>query len=102
MQVAGFDWDENNESKCRKHGVPVATIEALFDGEIAVSTDSLHSKSEERFNAIGKTPAGRGVFVVFTLRKRRGRTLIQPISARYMHKKEIEHYEKEMATLSNR
>ena len=32
-----------------------------------------------------------------TLRKRGSETLIRPISARYMHRKEVEHYEKETA-----
>jgi uncharacterized DUF497 family protein len=34
-------------------------------------------------------------FVVFTLRRRGDAVLIRPISARYMHKKEIKAYEKE-------
>ncbi len=38
---------------------------------------------------------GRGVFMVFTLRRRGDELLIRPISARYMHKKEIDGYEKE-------
>ncbi|WP_319941575.1 BrnT family toxin [Rhodopseudomonas palustris] len=51
----------------------------------------------ERFKAIGRTEAGRMVFVVFTLRTLRERTLIRPISARYMHRKEIAAYEEEAA-----
>jgi hypothetical protein len=35
------------------------------------------------------------VFIVFTLRRKGEEALIRPISARYMHKKEIEAYEKE-------
>jgi hypothetical protein len=38
---------------------------------------------------------GRGVFIVFTLRRKGDEVLIRPISARYMHKKEIEAYEEE-------
>jgi uncharacterized DUF497 family protein len=37
------------------------------------------------------------MIVVFTFRCREGLRLIRPISARYMHKKEIEKYEKEFA-----
>lgn len=33
------------------------------------------------------------MFVVFTFRQQEGRRLIRPLSARYMHKKEIEGYE---------
>ena len=29
-RVSGFDWDEGNKSKCQKHGVSIAEIEALF------------------------------------------------------------------------
>jgi hypothetical protein len=36
-----------------------------------------------------------GVFIIFTLRREGDELLIRPISARYMHKKEIEAYEKE-------
>ena len=79
-----------------------ATVEAVFGGELMVLPDPAHSKSEERFKAIGRTDQGRAVFVVFTFRKRRNRTLIRPISARYMHHKEIEHYEKETAKVPKR
>ncbi len=102
MQVAGFDWDEGNRSKCQKHGVSPAVIEDIFRRPIAVLPDPLHSKSEERFKAIGRTGEGRGIFVVFTFRTRRGKRLIRPISARRMHKREMKHYEKETATLQKR
>jgi hypothetical protein len=35
------------------------------------------------------------VFLVFTVRLKGGRRLIRPISARYMHAKEVASYEKE-------
>ena len=43
--------------------------------------------------AIGTTAAGRYVFLVFMLRQIDGETRLRPISARYMHQKEIAHYE---------
>ena len=95
MKVAGFDWDLGNRAKCAKHGVTVAEIEGLFRGPVSVFPDPAHSTTEERFKAIGRTEAGRMVFVVFTLRTLRERTLIRPISARYMHRKEIAAYEEE-------
>ncbi len=73
-----------------------------FTGRSPFCRIPLHSKPEERFKAIGKTDKGRGIFVVFTLRTQRGKTLIRPISARYMHRKEMDHYEKETATLPKR
>jgi uncharacterized protein len=102
MEIAGFDWDDSNRSKCQKHGVSQAAIESVFRSSIAVLPDPLHSKSEERFKAIGKSDGGRWIFLVFTLRTRRGKRLVRPISARFMHKKEVEHYEKETATAQKR
>jgi uncharacterized DUF497 family protein len=98
--VAGFDWDEGNRDKCAKHGVSIADIEALFRRPVAVFHDPVHSRKEERFKAIGKT--GRSVFIVFTLRQRAGERFIRPISARYMHAKEIAHYEEEAAKARQR
>jgi uncharacterized DUF497 family protein len=92
--VAGFDWDAGNQQKCRKHGVTDAEIESLFHRPIAVFPDPLHSRAEARFKAIGRTEEGRAVLIVFTLRRRSGSMLIRPISARYMHAKEIAYYEK--------
>ncbi len=56
--------------------------------------DHTHSSAEERLRAIGRTTAGRYVFLVFTIRERDGKSYIRPISARYMHQKEIDSYEK--------
>ncbi|AZU04744.1 hypothetical protein X907_2229 [Glycocaulis alkaliphilus] len=53
---------------------------------------------EERLNAIGRNADGRYLFIVFTFRTRRGNTLIRPISARYMHRKEVDHYERQKDT----
>jgi uncharacterized DUF497 family protein len=51
---------------------------------------------EERFKAIGLTDGGRGVLVVFTLRKQGDETVVRALSARYKHRKEVEQYEKEV------
>jgi uncharacterized DUF497 family protein len=95
MNVSGFDWDSGKRDKCRKHGVSMEEIESLFARPHAIRMDTAHSESEERLRAIGKTAAGRYVFLVFTIRERDAGQYIRPISARYMHKKEIEYYEKE-------
>jgi len=100
--LSGFEWDDGNRHKCRKHGVSLAAIESAFQGEIAVFPDLKHSQDEERFFAIGKTSEGRGVFVAFTFRHRDGETYIRPISARYMHQKEVAHYEKTLADTKDR
>ena len=93
--LAGFDWDVGNRAKCQKHGVPAADIEALFSSPLLIIPDAVHSKTETRIRALGKTGAGRMVFLVFTVRLKGGRRLIRPISARYMHAKEVASYEKE-------
>lgn len=82
--------------------VPPADIESLFERPLSVLPDLEHSEAEERFKAIGLTSHGRHVLLVFTLRQRDGVSLIRPISARYMHRKEIDHYEKEIAEASKR
>ncbi|SDM01181.1 BrnT family toxin [Paracoccus chinensis] len=91
MKVAGFDWDEGNWPKCGKHGVSRAEIEEVFTRTPAVLADPF--PEEARMRAIGKSAAGRYVFVVFMLREIDGQTKLRPISARYMHEKEIAHYE---------
>ena len=67
-----------------------------------VLPDPEHSDREERFKAIGRTEDRRAVLIVFTLGVRDGETLIRPISARYMHAKEIGYYEEEAAEAANR
>jgi uncharacterized protein len=95
-EIDGFDWDDGNRHKCRKHGVAIEAIEGLFRfGELLVQPDAANSKAETRFRAIGRTADGRSIFVIFTMRGRDGKRLIRPISARFMHQKEITAYEKE-------
>jgi predicted DNA binding CopG/RHH family protein len=53
-------------------------IESQFHRAVRLLPDPAHSASEERFKAIAATDAGRMVFVVFTLRRRRDVTLIRP------------------------
>ena len=95
--VGGFDWDAGNRDKCRRHGVSLAEIEELFRAPLATHPARASAK-EERFIAIGTTRERRNILVVFTLRRRNGKTLIRPISARYMHRREVSHYEKAAKT----
>ena len=92
--VAGFDWDEGNREKCQKHGVTIEEIESVIAGKPAIGPDAAHSTAETRFLAIGRASSGRHVFLAFTWRERDGVQLIRPISARYMHAKEVQHYER--------
>ena len=93
--ISGFDWDDGNRAKCRKHGVSPAEVGALFDRPVLIIPDEAHSRREQRLRAIGRTARGRSVFLVFTVREHNGKRLIRPISARYMHRKEVASYEKE-------
>jgi uncharacterized protein len=95
--VHGFDWDAGNRDKCRKHGVSIVEIEALFRHPHHVFPDPAHSSHETRLLAIGTGGGGRHIFVAFTMRQRGRDRLIRPISARYMHAKEIAHYEESIA-----
>lgn len=94
MLIAGFDWDTGNWPKCGKHGVSREEIEQVLLGDPAVMADP--SPDEPRMRAIGKTSAGRYVFLVFMRRDIAGQTTLRPISARYMHQKEVDHYESQI------
>jgi uncharacterized DUF497 family protein len=93
IAASGFDWDAGNWEKCQQHGVSIAEIEAVLRGDPRIAPALRRSISEERFIAVGRTPGGRPVFIAFTLRIRDGERLVRPISARYMHAKEIERYD---------
>ena len=94
MQVDGFDRDDGNWPKCGKHGVSKAEVEFVLRGVPAVRPDRAPQDSETRFNAVGRNADGRHVFVALTLRSKQGGRLLRPISARYMHQKEVDRYER--------
>lgn len=92
MKIAGFEWDDGNWPKCGKHGVSQREIEqAIRDARFLVDDPY---PTEPRYRAVGRTEAGRHVFVAFTIRERAGRMFSRPISARYMHEKEVRDYER--------
>lgn len=90
--LEGFDWDRGNRSKNRfKHGVePAEAEEAFFHRPLLVKVDPKHSASEERFQLLSQSAAGRHLFVAFTVRGK----LIRVISARAQSRKERRIYEK--------
>jgi uncharacterized DUF497 family protein len=94
MAVAGIGWDEGNRGKCQKHGVSLVVIEHVPTADPRFAPDVGHSVAEDRFIAVGRAENGRPVFVAFTFRVKDGRMFVRPVSARYMHGKEVEHYEK--------
>jgi uncharacterized protein len=98
LRVGGFDWDKGNRAKCEKHGVSIMEIENLFAHGPRVAPDPKHSVDEDRLIAVGRTSAGRPVFVAFTIRTKNKLRLIRPVTARFMHAKEIAAYEEESST----
>lgn len=91
---SGLHWDDGNWPKCGEHGVSKPEIEELFSGRPDVMPDLLHSALEPRQWAFGRLDSGRALFVVFTTRTTQSGLFIRPISARYMHEKEVRKYER--------
>jgi hypothetical protein len=93
MPYTGFDWDEGNERKNEKHGVTKAEVEQVFlNAPLLLADDVKHSQREPRFHALGRTDQDRRLHVTFT--ERGNGSLIRPISARAMSRKERAVYEK--------
>jgi len=92
VRVLEFEWDEGNvEKSVSRHEVtPKEAEEVFLDEESGVIPDIKHSLEEERFIALGRTFERKNLFVVFTIRNHKARI----ISARKMHRKEVEKYEK--------
>ena len=68
-----------------------AEIEFAVSHGARVAPDPKHSGTEQRFIAIGRTSEGRPVFIAYCWR---GPNL-RPISARYMHEREVARYEQD-------
>lgn len=92
MQIVGFEWDAGNWPKCAKHGASREEIEDVLSGSPFVRADAAGT-TESRFDAVGQTEAGRFMFIVFTIKAGAEGLLIRPISARFMHDKEVRRYD---------
>lgn len=97
-RIAGFQWDDGNWPKCAKHGVSMQEIEHVLASRPFVLPDRTGGAAETRYNAVGQNAEGRYLFIVYTLRQQGEDTLLRPISARYMHDKEIRNYERQKGT----
>nr|VFJ57169.1 MAG: hypothetical protein BECKDK2373B_GA0170837_10643 [Candidatus Kentron sp. DK] len=95
MNELQFDWDEGNWPKCGKYGLSRREIEYVLLHDPLILPDRHPPGPETRFNAVGQNEKDRYVFVVFTFRNKETNWFIRPISARYMHRKEIENYERQ-------
>jgi len=92
--IVGFDWDDGNARKNEKHGVSQSEAEQIFfDVRLLTVEDTGHSADEPRYHALGATLDGRRLHVTFTLRG--DGTRIRVVSARDMHRKERQIYERE-------
>ena len=89
--VTEFDWDDGNaEKNWLRHRVSQAESEQVFfNRPLVVAEDELHSGTELRHYALGRTDAGRLLFVVYTLRGEK----VRIISARDMIRRERKEYE---------
>ncbi len=87
----GFEWDEGNADKNWEiHQVSRAEgEECFFNRPILVAPDALHSRTEPRLAALGRTNGGRGLTMIFTVRG----ALVRVISARDMSRRERRIYE---------
>ncbi len=94
--ITGFDWDEGNARKNKKHGVSMAEAEQVFfNAPLLLLEDYKHVNQEPRFHALGKSDENRPLHITFTLRQTgEAGEKIRVISARNMHKKERAIYEK--------
>lgn len=86
-----FEWDNGNLAKVQRHGVNRIEVEqAYLDKKKNLLFDEKHSFSENRYILIGRNKKKRWIYTVMTLRGDK----VRVFSARYMHNKEVELYEK--------
>ena len=87
----GFAWDAGNLTKnWDRHRVACAECEEVFlNVPLLLADDSKHSANEARHYVLGRTDAGRLLFIAFTVRG----TRIRGISARLMNEKERHIYD---------
>ena len=92
-RATGFEWDDGNAPKVvSRHDVdPGECEQAFFVEPLAVTFDAKHAVDEPRWRALGRTLAGRRLYLVFTFRGAGG-TLIRVIQARDMNRKEQKEY----------
>lgn len=71
-----FDWDEANVEHIARHGVePYEVEEALLDPE-RVPRDARNVRGEVRRAVLGAAEAGRILFVVYTIRNEKIRSVM--------------------------
>lgn len=88
--IVGFDWDKGNKQKnWEKHQVDFRECEEVFfNRPLIVGEDKTHSTYEKRYYALGRSDAGRPLFLAFTIRN----NMIRVISAREQTDQERQKY----------
>ena len=89
-KCTGFQWDEaNRDENWLRHRVSEAECEQVFfNVPLLVARDEKHSDKELRHYVLGRTNAGRRLFLVLTIRGE----WIRVISARDMSRRERKEY----------
>ena len=88
----GFQWDAGNSGKnWERHQVTQGETEQVFFNRPVRVAPAKEVQREPRYAALGQSSAGRLLTVVFTIRG----TLVRPISARDMSRRERRLYEPE-------
>ena len=82
----GFEWDAANLLKnWEKHRVSASECEQVFfNRPLVAGTADAQSPDEDRHYALGITDAGRRLFIVLTIRRKK----VRVISARDMSRRE--------------
>ena len=71
-----FQWDEGNGQKnFVRHGITREESEQVFFNPYVLKPDKIHSSREDRFHLIGKTDAGKILFMSFTIRNNKIRII---------------------------
>lgn len=86
MKIRYFEWDDDNEDHIARHGVETDEVEEVF-----VDRHRLYRSREGRYVAMGRSAAGRYLFVVF---EKRESGTIRVTTARNMSEKEKKHFKR--------
>lgn len=73
-RLLGFEWDVHNVGHIALHGVSPEEVEETA-GRHHVIIPAAPGRSEERWKLFGRTATGRYLVVVFTIRRKRFRTV---------------------------
>jgi len=90
-EIAGVDWDDGTREKIwKKHGVDYRECEeTFFNRPLIVGDDIKHSEQERHYYLLGRSNAGRALFLIFTIRNDK----VRVVSARDQSRKERQIYE---------